>query len=605
MKTAKTLVILATATACVFGGTEASPTQRAAAKATFTARFDDNKPVSLWRDVAAVFNRHGFRCTFVVNSASLDKARGECLRELAACGHEIADHSPSHSIYMAAYPDRASFKRASRLPFVHDADPKTRKVFFDWDADDTHPSNVTFRASVVDGALVTTGAYAGKPPPARFFKLPGRDGVFGYRTVSGKLMLRDFWERTPKETIQMEECDVLGYSGWALRPCDGLLRELAYLTRERFDHFGIPRPTMWVFPGGWCGPLRQDAMERVFGRSFGYIGAEAKLGPATRSGGRWYVACDDTQFFDVNPAADPDAMATRIAAKLESGRSHVTLSHIWTKDIAGFLERTERFLQRLEELKVDVATLGESVEVRFGGEAGNGGKRPFPVALTFDDGLKEHRTIAAPMLAEYGYPATFNIITGGIGRRNSLAWDDVRDLVRAGFDIATHTHSHTPLTKLLKEGKTAQLRSEVADSAAEIERETGYHVTHVCLPGNDWGPGIDREIKAMGFGIQEYRRPNIGGGKGGKGIARTPREQAKAGIEKAMSAGRGQCVLMFHGIDKMGWNPLPRGAEDLRDVLELLRKMERTGKIRVVSYEEAFSTGHPKAGMTISKHRNR
>ena len=34
---------------------------------------------------------------------------------------------------------------------------------------------------------------------------------------------------------------------------------------------------------------------------------------------------------------------------------------------------------------------------------------------------------------------------------------------------------------------------------------------------------------------------------------------------------------------------LPRGAEDLRDVFELLREMERAGTIRVVSYDEAFS----------------
>ncbi len=580
----------ATADPGAAGGSGESSVPTTAPKPTFSVRFDDNKwQPSRWREIAAVFERHGFRCTIAANAATLSEEQGACLRELAARGHEIADHTPNHSICMTVYPDQASFERASRLPFVHDADPKTRKVFFDWEADDAHPSNVTFRASVVDGALVPAGAYAGKKPPTRFFKLPGRDGVFGYKEESGRLMLRDFWKRAPAETMQMEEGDVLGYSVWALQPCDGLLRELASLTRERFDHFGIPRPTIWAFPGGWCGSLRQDAMERVYGRGFGYAATEAGLGPVKRGCGRWYAAFSDSEFFDGDSPADPDALAAKIAAKLESGRTHVTLSHMWTKDFPGYLERTDRFLQRLEERGVNVVTVGESVEARFGGGSGKDAKKPFPVALTFDDNAKELWTIAAPMLVEFGYPATFNVITGGLGKWDPslrLTWDDVRGLVRAGFDIATHTRSHTPLTKLLQEGKTEQLRSEVVDSAAEIERETGYHVTLVCLPGNYWSPEIDREVKALGFGVQEWRRPGIGGGEG---VTKTPREQAKAAIEKAMADGRGQCALMFHGIDKMGWRPLPRGAEDLRDVFELLREMERAGTIRVVSYDEAFS----------------
>lgn len=573
--------------ALLFSGSLAA-TCIAASEPAFTMRIDDNKPVSWWRDIGAIFERHGFRCTFAVNAASLREDQGACLRELAARGHEIADHTPCHHLFIAVYPDQASFERASRLPFAHEANPETRKVFFDPEIDDAHPSNVTFRASVVDGAIVPAGKFAGKQPPMRFFRLPGREGVFGYKAEEGRFLLRDFWGRALKETIQMEEADVLGYSDWALQPGDGLLRELASVTRERFDHFGIPRPKVWVFPGGWCGRIRQEAMERVYGRCFGYIGADAQLGPAKRRTSRWFASYDDMEFFDGATPADPDALAAKIAAKIESGKFHVTLSHMQTKDIKTFLERTERFAQLLEERGVKTMTLGESIEARFGDEPGGDAKKPFPVALTFDDGSKEHWTLAAPLLAEFGYPATFNIITGGIGTwPNALVWDDVRALVRAGFDIVTHTRSHVPFDRLLNEGKEEQLRSEVVDSAARIEQETGYRITYVCLPGNHWNPEIDRRVKELGFGVQEWRRPGI---SGGEGVTRTPREQAKAAIEKAMADGRDQCVLMFHGIATSGWRPLPRGAEDLRDVLDLLRGMEREGTIRVVSYDEAYAT---------------
>ena len=552
----------------------------------FVMRIDDGHPPADWRQVCETFERHGFKCSLAVCAAGLDEAQGKCLKDLVARGHEILDHTPNHNLYSLTYPDAASFERARKLPFAHDIDAKSRKVLFDCVADDSHPSNRTIRAKVSGGKLVVTKDRI-RNPMYTFVKFPLRDGVYGLSRKDFSLL--DFWGRPLEKPFDVDECDVTVFSQAALQPCDGLLRELASLTRERFDHFGIPRPTIWAFPGGWCGSLRQDAMERVYGRGFGYAATEAGLGPVKRGCGRWYAAFSDSEFFDGDSPADPDALAAKIAAKLESGRTHVTLSHMWTKDFPGYLERTDRFLQRLEERGVNVVTVGESVEARFGGGSGKDAKKPFPVALTFDDNAKELWTIAAPMLVEFGYPATFNVITGGLGKWDPslrLTWDDVRGLVRAGFDIATHTRSHTPLTKLLHEGKTEQLRSEVVDSAAEIERETGYHVTHVCLPGNYWSPEIDREVKALGFGVQEWRRPGIGGGEG---VTKTPREQAKATIEKAMADGRGQCALMFHGIDKMGWRPLPRGAEDLRDVFELLREMERAGTIRVVSYDEAFS----------------
>ena len=340
----------------------------------FTMRIDDNKPAKWWRDVGDIFERHGFRCSFAVNSANLSEEQGACLRELAARGHEIMDHTPSHSIYAITYPDQASFERASQLPFVHDANPEKRRVCFNWEANDADERNTTFRAKVVDGELILAGSSAGKKPPAKFFKLPGHSGVFGYKEEEGRFMLRDFWGRTPKETIQMEEGDVLGYSGWALQPCDGLLREMASVTRERFDHFGIPRPTIWIFPGGWCGPLRQDAMERVYGGEFGYIGADAQLGSAKRCDGRWYAAYHSMEFFDGTSTATPEELVGKIEARIASGKSYIILSHMQTKDIKTFLEKTERFAALLEERKIPVVTMGESIESRFGGDAGE--KKP-------------------------------------------------------------------------------------------------------------------------------------------------------------------------------------------------------------------------------------
>ena len=78
---------------------------------------------------------------------------------------------------------------------------------------------------------------------------------------------------------------------------------------------------------------------------------------------------------------------------------------------------------------------------------------PLKVVLTFDDGSKEHATLAAPLLAEYGYQATFNIITDRIGvSTNSLTWGQVRELAKAGHEIASHTCTHRNLNTLIADG---------------------------------------------------------------------------------------------------------------------------------------------------------
>ena len=84
---------------------------------------------------------------------------------------------------------------------------------------------------------------------------------------------------------------------------------------------------------------------------------------------------------------------------------------------------------------------------------------PLRVALTFDDSLKDHLLIAAPMLEERGWRGTFCIVTDWVGKDSSkLTWDDVRELVRRGHEIATHTKTHRNLVELLKADKGDEVR---------------------------------------------------------------------------------------------------------------------------------------------------
>ena len=72
---------------------------------------------------------------------------------------------------------------------------------------------------------------------------------------------------------------------------------------------------------------------------------------------------------------------------------------------------------------------------------------PEPVVLTFDDGYRDHYENVFPLLRQYGFTATFFIITGTADANdpNHLSWDQIREMAGAGMDMESHTKTHADL----------------------------------------------------------------------------------------------------------------------------------------------------------------
>jgi len=334
----------------------------------FTMRLDDNKSPAEWREICGIFERHGMRCSLAVVSASLTAEQGACLKELAGRGHVLMDHTPNHWIYTIVYPDAASFETARQLPFVHDFDAASRRVNFTCNVDAAHPLNRKVRAKVIDNQLVFVGKSVRLGGHA-YLGLPGRTEVFGILPKKDGMNLLDFWRRPLKEKLNLPEADVVIYDEVALQPCDDLVRELAKVTRERFDHFGLPRPTIWVKPGGWSPAPNQLLMKRIYGDEFGYIGADSRVGPAKFGSTRWSTGYDAMYFFDQGPDVTPEKLVDMVEAKLKSGQYFVLLSHMWTSALPGgwkeFVEKTERFTALLETRKIRSVTMDQLLKERF------------------------------------------------------------------------------------------------------------------------------------------------------------------------------------------------------------------------------------------------
>ncbi len=146
------------------------------------------------------------------------------------------------------------------------------------------------------------------------------------------------------------------------------------------------------------------------------------------------------------------------------------------------------------------------------------------VIVSFDDGLRSHAEVAAPLLERHGIPGWFFVPTGfvdtppehhaafgrshriswsaePVGCPGAMSWAQVRELDRRGHVVGCHTHSHVRLSNALG---PAELREEIAESKARLERELGHGVDVFCWVGGEessYSEGAARAIRDAGYRV--------------------------------------------------------------------------------------------------------
>src|ERR1041384_2350901 len=70
------------------------------------------------------------------------------------------------------------------------------------------------------------------------------------------------------------------------------------------------------------------------------------------------------------------------------------------------------------------------------------------VVITFDDGCETDLIVAAPVLKEAGFNATFYVTVEHLGRRGYLSVGQLRELSESGFEIGSHSLTHSYLHDL-------------------------------------------------------------------------------------------------------------------------------------------------------------
>ncbi len=117
------------------------------------------------------------------------------------------------------------------------------------------------------------------------------------------------------------------------------------------------------------------------------------------------------------------------------------------------------------------------------------------VAITFDDGSETDLTVAAPILKENGYDATFYVTTGFLGKAGYMSADQLRQLSHLGFEIGCHSMTHAYLNDL----GPSELTHELLDARSQLEDVVGRKVEHFSCPGGRYNKRVSAIAKQGGY----------------------------------------------------------------------------------------------------------
>jgi len=117
------------------------------------------------------------------------------------------------------------------------------------------------------------------------------------------------------------------------------------------------------------------------------------------------------------------------------------------------------------------------------------------IAITFDDGWKEHYTIALPALQQRGLIATFFVMPDYMGYGAYLDWSQTKALREAGMVVGAHTLNHTNL----RTASDAEAQRQLQEAKARLEKQLGGPVTAFAYPYGAYREGTLALLKRLGY----------------------------------------------------------------------------------------------------------
>ncbi|MBU3142926.1 polysaccharide deacetylase family protein [Clostridium sp. CF012] len=125
--------------------------------------------------------------------------------------------------------------------------------------------------------------------------------------------------------------------------------------------------------------------------------------------------------------------------------------------------------------------------------------KPVPqksVVLTFDDGYVDNFLEALPILKEFGFKATYFIITNVVDKSPGyMSLEQLKAMQANKMDIQSHTAKHEHLAKLSYEEQVKTLK----ESKAFLEKSLGKKVQYIAYPYGEYSKETLTAVKKAGY----------------------------------------------------------------------------------------------------------
>jgi peptidoglycan/xylan/chitin deacetylase (PgdA/CDA1 family) len=257
------------------------------------------------------------------------------------------------------------------------------------------------------------------------------------------------------------------------------------------------------------------------------------------------------------------------------------------EETAGIPTNKDNFLERASA----IGFLGYQGTIDYhtrAGEVYDEGKNVEQAYQLMDEGYAKVRQGAFPSVKEHE-PSSANL--------NNITWDELRALSRRGYEFASHTVTHPRLAVL----DDANLAYELERSRQDILDHLGFkHTFSVECP---YGTENVRAVRAalLRYRVARNHMPdqdvddldrwnNMDPAASHKEYVRwqrgplteTPMELMKSWLDKTAAQDNTWLVLVFHGVDGIGWKP--KTGSELRDYFGYLKSKE--DKLWVATFQD-------------------
>lgn len=120
-----------------------------------------------------------------------------------------------------------------------------------------------------------------------------------------------------------------------------------------------------------------------------------------------------------------------------------------------------------------------------------------PVVLTFDDGYRDAYEVVFPKLLDYGFPATFFVLSTPAHHESSeyLTWGQMAEMSEAGMSIQAHGRDHVDLRNRSHDFLVYQ----VLGIKEAIEHHTGIAPRFFCYPSGRRDGDVIRVLESAGY----------------------------------------------------------------------------------------------------------